>query len=337
LISVSARTLTRFFTALVAASIASFHNTPVLAGQGDAYRMLNEMNRALAEINYDGIYVSLEGSALEATRVRHRKRAGRDWQQLMSLNGPEHEVIRAGQVVSTIRHLNGRLTMTQRAALQRKEPLTTIDPGQMEGWYDVVLGKQERVAGRMGQVLLIRPKDSLRYGYRLVIDKAVGLPLDIKLFRPDGDLVSQLMFVELDVSADASAGETDDDVPIERERPTANSGLQGQRLTSLSLLDALGIDAASIGFVPEVYQPRMRGETEGHVEHIMLSDGLARVSVYVEPLGNSPPFVGMTSVGSVNILGIKLREHQVTMIGEVPTETLEHLIAGAHAASAGTR
>ena len=61
-----------------------------------------------------------------------------------------------------------------------------------------------------------------------------------------------------------------------------------------------------------------------HSEHQVYSDGLANVSVYVEPLrADVPAFSGPASRGAINLYGRVLDGHQVTVLGDVPTAAVE--------------
>ena len=68
---------------------------------------------------------------------------------------------------------------------------------------------------------------------------------------------------------------------------------------------------------------RMQPGSEGTV-HMVFSDGLATVSVYVE---SSPAageaFSGPSSMGAMNAFGSLIDGHQVTVVGEVPAVTVE--------------
>jgi len=55
-----------------------------------------------------------------------------------------------------------------------------------------------------------------------------------------------------------------------------------------------------------------------------LFDGLASVFVYIEKLDvGKKRFVGSSYMGAVNIHGVVVDEHQVTVVGEVPAATVK--------------
>jgi sigma-E factor negative regulatory protein RseB len=63
------------------------------------------------------------------------------------------------------------------------------------------------------------------------------------------------------------------------------------------------------------------------VEHLVLSDGLASVSIYVEGAPKQG-LRGSARIGAVHAAGAQVSRHQVTVVGEVPLQTVEAVLAG---------
>jgi sigma-E factor negative regulatory protein RseB len=57
------------------------------------------------------------------------------------------------------------------------------------------------------------------------------------------------------------------------------------------------------------------------------SDGLAAVSVFIEPLaGRTEPFQpGLSSIGAVNIYTREVASHSVTVLGETPAASVRRI------------
>ena len=69
---------------------------------------------------------------------------------------------------------------------------------------------------------------------------------------------------------------------------------------------------------------KLRGRQDP-VAHLVFSDGLVAISVFVEPL---PPAVGGTGLsqqGGLNIYSVKLDDHLVTALGEAPGATVRQI------------
>jgi len=72
----------------------------------------------------------------------------------------------------------------------------------------------------------------------------------------------------------------------------------------------------------------MRRSIAGHpaqVSHIVYSDGVAAVSVFIEPMPKSPPPSGPTYQGAVNIYVRSQADQMVTVLGETPARTVKQI------------
>ncbi len=63
--------------------------------------------------------------------------------------------------------------------------------------------------------------------------------------------------------------------------------------------------------------------SETPVEHLVYSDGLATVSVFIEdPNTKAEVSEGFSTMGSTNAFSLTLRGRKVTAVGEVPRQTV---------------
>ena len=72
-----------------------------------------------------------------------------------------------------------------------------------------------RVTGRDTQVVVILPRDSYRYGYRLWADKESGLLLKADLIDQMGSTLEQLMFTQVNIGVTIEPQELEPDVSTE--------------------------------------------------------------------------------------------------------------------------
>ena len=59
------------------------------------------------------------------------------------------------------------------------------------------------------------------------------------------------------------------------------------------------------------------------VEHLVLTDGLASVSVFIDEFDEREKFEGLSRRGAVNAYGRIIDGHQITVVGEAPAATVE--------------
>lgn len=304
---------------LCLAFLATAAPLPLSADQA-AHDWLNRMNRALRELDYQGRFVYQTQQNLEAMLLVHSVQDESEHERLLSLNGDAREVIRDNDlVVCRIQGQDGHVKESKRPTGRSFSPLQAIRPEQLEKYYAFELADQTRVAGREAQQVMIHPRDELRYGYQLSLDREHALPLRSLTLDSEGEVVSQILFTDMQVGAAAISSEQRRHVP--GLHPESGSG---QRQLARPKPTRWRFASLPAGF--ELTLHRMKqGSNSAMVEHFVFTDGLATVSVYAEALGGTP-FKGWSRMGAVRALGRNIGDYQVTAVGEVPKKTLAMLL-----------
>jgi sigma-E factor negative regulatory protein RseB len=289
-------------------------------------QQLVRMADALRSRSYEGTIAYLHRNELEALRIVHRVENGQVHEKLASLNGPVRTLTRDKGGVTC--ELSGSQTISIQGHGIGKDVLHawTLDPGALRGQYRLHSLGSARVAGRQTDVVGIIPRDRLRYGYRFYLDRDSGLPLKTDLMGQQADPIEQIMFTSLDLLPSQDSGPVAKDLERRRRRPSKAKGAAPDSLP-------WRFDSLPPGFVLVMHKDWL--DAGGRpVDQLVLSDGLASVSVYVE----SDPqerLVGGTSIGAVHAVGDHLFGHQITVVGEVPLETVEEVLAGIRLTAGG--
>jgi sigma-E factor negative regulatory protein RseB len=147
--------------------------------------------------------------------------------------------------------------------------------------YTIRKGETERIAGYDCQAIVLEPKDNLRYGHKLWADVATGMLVKAKTFNEKNEVVEQFSFTELQIGG-----------RIDREKVKSRFAGKGRdwRVEQSAIVEA---DLGSLGWALRSLPPGYRKVTElkrrvgasPDVGQIVVSDGLAAVSVFIEPLG----------------------------------------------------
>ena len=146
------------------------------------------------------------------------------------------------------------------------------------------------------------------------------MPLKSQLVDGQGNILEQILFTQLEIS---------DSIPRSALEPTIDTeGYTMFRPPAMIVRteDTLRLRAARL---PEGFQLSVatRGPIAGSqypVEHLVYSDGLATVSVFIEDPKSKPEFAaGHSRVGSANTFTLNLNGRQVTAVGGVPRRTVE--------------
>ena len=300
------------------------------AGGSSPVDHLERMVTALRSLSYEGTLVYLRDNRLEALRVLHRvEDDGRAHEQILTLNGPVRSLVRDQDQVTC--ELPDSLPISVRRSGLAGDILRSrlIDPEAISPHYLVHPLGSARVAGRPTQVVGIIPRDDLRYGYRFYLDEESGLPLKSDLMGEDPEPLEQIMFTSLNLlpggtliasaSAEAPVPAAPESAP---DAGTSGLGTQPRAWPG----SPWHFDRLPDGF-QVVMNDRWLDASGSMVEHLVVSDGLASVSIYVE--GDAEEgLAGATRMGAIHALGRRVAGHQVTVVGEVPAKTIEATLDG---------
>ena len=189
--------------------------------------------------------------------------------------------------------------------------------------------------GRPARVIAVNPKDQFRFGYRLWLDEKTAMPLKTQLCDSHGQVIEQIYFARLEMP---------ENIPDSDLAPTVHTdGMrwvrQGPSIDNASgALAAYRASQLPPGFRLTVQGAQTLGGATAPASHLVYSDGLATVSVFVEEQGSSdpsvpaaadapaqPPMQGLARVGSGYAFSTVVQGHQVTAVGEVPAQTVEFI------------
>ena len=193
------------------------------------------------------------------------------------------------------------------------------DTASLEPHYEMTLGGNARVADRAVQVLDIKPRDEFRYGYMLWLDQETAMPLQSQLIDDQGRVVEQILFSEIEIPADIR--------PAELEPTIDTTGFTTLRAAESAPLAAeIPWRAAAVpgGFKLSVATQSPIAGSDTPVEHLVYSDGLATVSVFIEdPATKAEVRRGFLERSAARTpIRRRLRGRKVTAMGEVPRQTV---------------
>jgi len=182
--------------------------------------------------------------------------------------------------------------------------------------YDIALGETRRIAGYDCQAIVLTPKDNLRYGYRLYADSASGMLLKAVTFDAKGNDVEQFSFTQL------SLGKVTRDMV--KPRHAAGAWRVQDAAAAPASLAGWGLTAELPGFQKVIELKRKMGESRP-VGQVVYSDGLAAVSVFIEPLENRQVQTGLASMGAIHIYTREVANHVVTVVGDAPAVSVQRI------------
>ncbi len=284
---------------------------------------LSRVTEAGKNLNYEGTFVYRHGNDLEAIRIIHKADEKGERERMISLTGSAREIIRNNKVVTCISPDSKSVVVDNKTPGTRL-PSLPKELAKLDAYYDFNFEGYERVASRQARRVVIKPQDRFRYGYRLWIDDAFELLLRSELLDPDGNAVEQIMFTDIklyetidekllepNISGREYKWVTDDEKPHDEPMP----------------VDARwNVKDKPKGFMLEHHNMHRLPESNSPVEHLVYTDGLAWVSVYIEKLVPDAGLLqGASNMGAVNAYGRIMGQYHITAVGEVPAVTVELL------------
>lgn len=286
----------------------------------EALGWLRKIYDATEKLSYTGTFVYQQGDRTETSRIAHRAGARGGTEKLEVLDGAPREILRTGDEIRCYLPESRTVKVDHRSD---PRAFPALLPEQVDGLaenYVIALGETRRVAGYDCRAITLTPKDDLRYGYTLWADARTGMLLKARTLDLDGSTVEQFTFTQLRIG----------DVPRERLQPPRAA--QGWRVEQAGVapvdLSQAGwrVGAELPGFRKIVEIRRMLRDTHP-VAQMVYTDGLAAISVFIEPLvGRSEaPRIGIASMGALNVYTRKVAEHLVTVVGEVPAASVQRI------------
>ena len=292
---------------------------------------LLRIHEAAQHRNFQGTFVVSAGGQVASSRIAHYCEGKNQFERIESLDGQTRRVFRHNEVVTTV------WPATRIAVVEHRETLTSF-PGllQNEGdrlveHYDVRKLGKDRVAGHEANVLQLKPRDAYRYGYRLWSERSTGLLLRAEVLSDSGEVLESSAFSEVAIGVKPQ--------PESVVQPMKK--LEGYRVERPALSKTYYEDEGWIfknkvpGFrhvncVKRAIAPS-EGQQPGQAQLLqtIFSDGLAHVSIFVEPFNPAVHRKEMLmSMGATQTLMRRHGTWWITAVGEVPPATLREFVQG---------
>lgn len=293
------------------------------AAPNDAIGWLQRALQASRTATYAGTFVHTNGDRINTVRISHVASGGDETERVEPLDGPPHEIVRHNEEMfcyfpdaKTVR-LDRRITARFFPSILRGTPEAIASS------YDVKLGKSERVLGFDCQWIRLEPKDRLRYAQRLCSEFNTGLVIRAKTLDEQRHVIEQYTFTDLKLGPHVARN----DVKSIFEARVKRWITDAQPRDEAKSVDTGWIVAdAPHGFQKVTELKRTLPGRSQPVSHLVYTDGVASVSVFIEP--NAAPArttEAATEEGTTTFFVRPMGDQMVTVLGEVPLATAEKI------------
>ena len=289
----------------------------------DAVGWLGRIATAAQKLSYTGVFVYQNGQHSETSRIVHVVDLWGEQERLEAMDGSPREVLRTdGEVVCYLPAQ--RMVLKDQEGEHQAFPASL--PASLSGLSESYLirkGDVVRIAGQDAQQIVLEPRDTFRYGHLLWADVGSGLLLKARMVDEKNEILEQFTFTQVQI------GGTIDRAAL-KSRLAAGAGdwrVHDAR-GSEELADVRGWSFRNSipGFRKTASLKRDLGANGREVVHLVFSDGVASISVFIEPvLPKEKPVAGLFKSGATTIYKRIAGDQLVTVLGEVPPRTLKRL------------
>ncbi len=287
-------------------------------------RWLDRIRDAARNVSYQGTMTYSAGGAVSSSRVAHYCNGRDRYERVEGLDGRIRQQYRVNDQVVTLWPAARLAVIEQHEATSDFPALPPAVPGTLDH-YELRPVGTERVSGLLADVLLLAPRDQRRFAQRQWAHRDSGLMLRLDVLAAHGDVLETSAFT--DVVLDPKAELESVRGPIKR--------LEGWKVVRPKVVktrledEGWELSHPVPGFEPVecLRRPLDSNGAESspavQVLQTVFSDGLAQVSVFVEPYDAQRHKPVRSALGATHTLMSRRGEWWLTVMGEVPMSTVQ--------------
>jgi sigma-E factor negative regulatory protein RseB len=293
---------------------------------------LTRIQDAANKRNFAGTVVVSAGGTVASTRMAHYCEGRDQFERIDSLDGQVRNVYRHNDVVHTVWPQRRVAVVEQRDQMSSFPGLLQAGSDHVQEFYELKPVAIERVAGHEANVLLLRPRDKMRFGYRLWAEKTTGLLLRAEVLGEQGEVLESSAFSDVSIGIRSQPDSVLQSIKkldgfrmlrpvlvparLEAEGWTVKTSVPGFKMVSCVKRPFDGSSRAPSSAADQALQT-------------VYSDGLTYVSIFIEPYSPERHTQSMfTTIGATQTMMRREGDWWVTVMGDVPTATLRQFAKG---------
>lgn len=288
------------------------------------------MQQAASRVNFSGTIVYQSGTEMRTSRIVHMFDGTNSHERVQTLDGKPREFIRLrtqnNDEVQCLFPETRRIVIEHRSIDEPFPGLIGATPEAILERYELKPGTIERVAGVECQILLLKPRDALRYGYRLCAERLTGLLLRAQTLGDKREVLEQVAFTDIRIGERIARSQ------LKPSWSVAGWTIERSEYRPVDLEKAGWIVPTPDGFRRTKEVARRMGTRDAM--QVVFSDGMATLSVFIEPSAGvdvpgaakpaeptapaAAPAEEAQLMGPTAAYSKRLGDAMVTVVGEVP-------------------
>jgi sigma-E factor negative regulatory protein RseB len=287
---------------------------------------LMRMHEASKKRAYIGTFVVSSGGVMSSAKIWHVCDGNQQIEKVETLTGAPRSTYRHNDQVVTFMPEHKVVRSEKRESLGMFPDLLKSTDSHIADFYSARQDGIERVAGVEADIVSLIPRDKMRFGYRVWTEREKGLVVKLQTLDTDGKLLEEAAFSELQL-----------DAPVKMDKLLQMMNkVDGYRVEKPVLVktsasaEGWSLKGGVPGFKPmNCYKRPASGTAGDEPMQWIFSDGLASVSIFVEPFDRlRHGKASSLSLGATQTLTRQLDAYWLTVMGEVPMATLQRFASG---------
>lgn len=288
-----------------------------------SWQVLQKAAAAARALSYRGIFVCQTGKQTNSVQITHLFDGQNEFARNVVLDGSPREVLSQGGNVVIYNPRNEKIVIEKRRGQNMFPAVLPLNLDSVKESYSLRFSAPERVAGRQAQVLVLEPKDALRYSYKFWIDTEYGLLLKSVIFNNRNEIMESIAFNQVELMKT---------VELDWFKPTIDHNKsyvmeEEQVVVSDDSPVDWEIKELPAGYHKVDQMTRVVQGKSSPVTHVIFSDGLASVSLFIEHIAKgvkskAAPKVVLATTGNTSFYVNVNNGHLVTVVGDVPEATV---------------
>ncbi|WP_024302330.1 MucB/RseB C-terminal domain-containing protein [Pseudogulbenkiania sp. MAI-1] len=296
---------------------------PALAHAADDWQTLKKSAQVSRNQVLTGTYLHQMSGVVETFSIVRGTGAEGVIELRQSLDGTPREIVRNGNELIGYGPDKKALMAAKVSAMRLFPALLPDDMAGVAESYTLKRLTGDRVAQRECDWLELKAKDKARYGMRLCLDRTSLLPLKIMTLTPAQEPIEQYMFTEIELVA-----------PKDRSLFKPHYSLSFPiRNASAAASSGTGVEGVEVSGLPSGFrliravQRSLSGQAERLVRHLVYTDGLVMLSLFIEPqAGEQRAERVSTLYGAVGMATTSQGGMQLTLVGDLPEASMLSLL-----------
>jgi len=284
----------------------------------DPWLIIEKATKATKFLNYKGVFRTQHNKEIKSIEITHATNNEQEFLRINVLDGSPGEVLSQGKTTYVYNTIEDNVIIQKR---KKQRLFPAIFPSNVEvlkDFYRLSIGKTERIAGRLSQLLVLSPIDDFRYFHYFWLDRKSFLPLKMVVMDKDKNIIEQASFIQIKTIDNKNLDWFKPDVDPSKNY-IFDDKIVGQGIVKNRFWKVKKIPP---GYKEVDFRTKRMSGSNFLSHQLVFSDGLSYVSLFIKPISRGQkPKVGHVKVGINNICAQYQDGYQIMAVGSVPTST----------------